>query len=364
MDLSFQLTPRNGDYPIIHMDAYDFKKTAKGPVLDFTLLSNPLGPSLRARNPMRKALKDVHRHPDPRTRRLRRFLAAREHIDPENLLFGHGSTQILDAILAAYRPGKVLLPSPLSPHYELLAGRHEGCPLPACEGPGVCPMPDALTARLPDVDALFLPNPHMVTGAVAEKHLVEKIISAFAGSRALLVIDEALAGFAALDSPVAKVVQSANVVIVRSFSFFYALAGLRLGYAIEGSFETCGRIAAAIGPGPVNIVAEAGALASMRDTGYPARTAAFLGGERAYMLSKLTRIKGVAATETACNFIIVTVATAADALLRRLLARNVLVDIFKEQEGTAYLRVPLRTRRENARFVRALARAVAEGRAS
>ena len=203
----------------------------------------------------------------------------------------------------------------------------------------------------------------MVTGAVAEKHLVEKIISAFDGSRALLVIDEALAGFAAVDSPVAKVVHTANVVIVRSFSLFYALAGLRLGYAI-GSFETCGRIAAAIEPGPVNTVAEAGALASMRDAGYPERTAGFLAAERAYMLSKLTRIKGVAATETACNFIIVTVATAADALRRRLLARNVLVDIFEEEEGTAYLRVPLRTRRENARFVRALARAVAEGRAS
>jgi len=352
----------------MHMDVCsngDATKPAPHHVLDFTLLSNPVGPSAKARHAMRKALKGAHLRPDPQTRRLRRFLAKKEHIEPENILFGHGSAQILDMLMAAYRPGRLLAPSPVPPHYAQLAARHgaEVVPFPLRADRRFSLDAEALAAAAQGVDALFLPNPHPVTGTVAESRALDRIIAAVAGSQAVLVIDEALAGFASVESPVARAVQSPNLLILRTFSLFHALAGLRLGYTI-GSGETCGRIAGAIDPGPMNIVAAAGALASLRDAGLARRTAEFLAAERTYMAAKLARIEGMATVETACNFIIVTVGKAADVLRQRLLERNVLVDVFEDEEGKAYIRVPLRRRRENARFARALAWALAAGAAS
>ena len=348
----------------MHMDVYDHRearKLAAGDVLNFTLLSNPIGPSAKAKHAMRKALKDAPLRPDPQTRRLRRFIALKERIEPENILFGHGSAQLLDMFLVACKPGRVLAPSPLPPDYARLAARR---------GADVVPFPlradrrfsldaEALAAALQGIDALLLPNPHPLTGTVVEGRVLDRIIDAVAGSQAVLVIDEALAGFPSVESPVGRVVKSPNMVILRSFSLFHALAGLRLGYAI-GSGETCKRMGNAIDPGPMNVVAEAGALASLRDAGFARRTAEFLAAEKADMTAKLARIEGVAPIDTPCNFIIAAVRKNAAVLRQHLLEKNVFVDIFEEEEGTAHLRVPFRRRRENARFARALARVLAK----
>ncbi len=79
----------------MHMDIHDYvdkEKISFRKVLDLTLLTNPLGPSNKAKNAMRAALKTISRFPDPDTRHLRRYIARKEHIGPENILFGHGST--------------------------------------------------------------------------------------------------------------------------------------------------------------------------------------------------------------------------------------------------------------------------------
>ena len=90
------------------MDIYDYA-AAKGistrQVLDFTDMTNPLGPCSKAKHAMRKALKEAQLPPDRQTRYLRGFIARAEHVAPENILFGHGSTQILDLLLARLKPG-------------------------------------------------------------------------------------------------------------------------------------------------------------------------------------------------------------------------------------------------------------------
>jgi histidinol-phosphate/aromatic aminotransferase/cobyric acid decarboxylase-like protein len=351
----------------MHMDACSNGEATKpGPhhVLDFTLLSNPIGPSGKAKHAMRKALREAHLPADPQTLRLRRFLARKERVEPENILLGHGSAQLLDMLMAAYKPRRLLAPSPLPAHYARLAARHatEIVPFPLRADRRFSLDGEALAAAVQGMDALFLPNPHPLTGTLAESATLDRIIDAVAGARTILVIDEALAGFAPVESPVARAVKSPNLIILRTFSLFHGLAGLRLGYAIAG-LETCRRVGDTIDPGHVNIVAAAGALASLRDAGFARRTAEFLASERAYMAAKLARIEGVTPIETPCNFLLAAVGKDAAGLRQRLLERNILIDIF-EEGGEAYLRVPLRRRRENAQLARALARAVAEGTGS
>lgn len=358
------MTPGPIDCPIMHMDAYDYSEAKKVPtrqVLDFTLFSNPIGPSNKARHAMRKALKAVHLPPDRTARHLRRFIARKEQIDPGNILFGHGSTQLLDLLMTALKPGRLLAPSPLPPRCLGLAERHGAAivPFPLREDRQFSLDAEALLGSLEGIGAIILPNPHPVTGTIIDLPTLDRVIGALAGSRTVLVIDEALSGFAEVETPTAGAVRSANVLILRTFSFFFGLAGLRLGYAI-GSREACNLVAGVIDPGPVNTVAAAGALASLRDKGFPKRTAEFLASEKAYMTAKLARIEGIELIDRGCNFLLLAVRKSAAELSGRFLKRNVLVGIFEEEGGKTYIPVPLRRRRENARFARTLASVMAK----
>ena len=140
-----------------------------------------------------------------------------------------------------------------------------------------------------------------MTGTVVGPGFLREITDALDGSDKILVIDEGLAGFAKMDSPVEAAVHSANVLILRTFSFFHALAGMRLGYAL-GSQRVLDLVPSVIEPGPVSTVAAAGALASCGTKASHARTAEFLAGEKAYMTAKLGRIKGIGRSTPAAIF--------------------------------------------------------------
>ncbi len=350
------------------MDMYDYaeeRNISTRQVLDFTDLSNPLGPCSKAKHAMRRALKEAHLPPDRQTRYLRGFIARSEHVAPENILFGHGSTQILDLLLAAAGPKQILAPSPLPACRARLFERHRAglIPLALREARQFVLNAAELTSALVGADMLLIPNPHPMTGAVVSPGFLREITDALAGSDRILVIDEALAGFVRADSPVEAAVHSDNVLIIRSFSFFHALAGMRLGYALGGK-RLLDLVRSVAEPGPVSTVAAAGALASLRDKGFLKRTAEFLSAEKAYMTARLGRIEGIRLIDTGCSFLLVAVELPVTDLRSRILQRNILVEVFEEETGHALIRLPLRRRRENARFARTLARIMAEEHAS
>ncbi len=350
--------------PYYYMNIYDHAE-AKGistrQVLDFTDLANPLGPCSKAKHAMRKALKEAPLPPDRQTRYLRGFIARKERVAPGNILFGNGSTQILDLLLAALKPGKVLAPSPLPAFRAGLFERHgtEIIPFALREAGQRAPDAAQLIPLLGGADMLLIPNPHPVTGTLFTSPFFHELIDAVNGSHTILVIDEALAGFVKTDSPVETAIQSANVLILRTFSFFHGLAGMRLGYALGGQ-RVLDLVRSVAEPGPVSTVAAAGALASLRDKGFFTRTAEFVAAEKAYITSKLGRIKGIMPIDTGCNFLLLTVEVPVADLRSRFLKRNILVDVFEEEQGRQLIRLPLRRRRENARFARTLTRIMAE----
>ena len=344
------------------MDIYDYgeaRKSSTRGIFDFTLLTNPLGPSRKAKHAMTKALKAVHLLPDRETLHLRRAVARRAHVLPENILFGHGSTQILGLLLSRLRPQKVLAPTPLPGYLSRLLRRHGAdlVPFPLCGDEHFALDMARLLPRLDGVDMLLIPSPHPMTGTVIGPDPLYEIMDRLEGSRTMLVLDEALIEYAGAASPVERAVRSGNTLILRSFSLFHALAGLRLGYAL-GNQAVIDLITSVIDPGPVGTIAAAGALASLRDRGFERRTAEFLKTEKAYLAGKLNRISSGSVIGTACNFLLAKVEGPAAGLQERLLQWHILVEGFEDGKGATYLRLPARTRRENARLAKALGRII------
>ena len=291
----------------MRMDIYDYvekEKISFRKVLDLTLLTNPLGPSNKTKNAMRAALKTISRFPDPDTRHLRRYIARMEHIGPENIVFGHGSTQLLELILATFRPHRVLIPSPVPTHYASALKRAgtEAVPFLLNRGPAFSLDADRLMASIDGADMLIVPNPHAMTGALIPLPILHAVIDRIEGSGTMLVLDEGLIEFTEGGSPLDRAARSGNLLILRSFSLYHGLAGLRLGYVVGGA-SLLALLAGAGRQGPVNAVTAAAAISSLRDKGFRGRTNEFIRVEKAYLIDRLSRIAGVEVIDTPCAFV-------------------------------------------------------------
>jgi threonine-phosphate decarboxylase len=330
-------------------------------VLDLTVLTNPLGPSEKAKHAMRKALKSVHLAPDAEVRYLRRYIAKKEGIPAESILFGHGATQLVSVLLCAFKPKRVAIPTPVPSHYRDLLVKQGGEVVPISlsrHGEGSLDVERMMTL-LEGVDLFLAPNPHCLTGDVIPASTLVDLAQGLAGSEKLVVIDEGLLEYTMSRSSSVLAVQSKNVAVLRSFSLFHSMAGLRLGYLVgsPGVLEMAGKT---FNPGPVSGVAAAGALASLRDAGFYKRTAEYLGEEKEYLLSKLAQATDTEVIDTPSNFVLVRCMQPPADIEGRLLRRHILIHPFEDNEKRACFRVPICRRRENARFAKTFLRITAQ----
>jgi len=236
---------------------------------------NPLGPSPAALAAMQKVLAQLHLYPDGNAFYLKQKLAAKLGLDPAHLVLGNGSNEIIEFVGHAYlAPGVDVVVSQfcfaIYPLVTKLFGanlitvpaRNHGHDLPAM-----------LRAATPQTRVVFVANPNNPTGtAVSKTELLD-----FAGripANVLLVLDEAYVEF--LDDPAdfiseIKSGRRPNLLLMRTFSKIFGLAGLRLGYGI-GHPDLIAAFEKVRQPFNINAIAQAGALAALDDTGHRNKT--------------------------------------------------------------------------------------------
>ncbi|MBI2832168.1 MAG: histidinol-phosphate aminotransferase family protein [Chloroflexi bacterium] len=204
-------------------------------VLDFSVSINPFGlpPGLE------EALCRVHIHdyPDSGAIELRQALGRKLGIASENIIAGSGSTELIRLIALAYfGPGdKVIIPQPTYSDYEVACQLVDAQVLKQYTSEemnfqlDVKELIDSIKGHRPK--GVFLCNPNNPTGSYLSREEAEEIL-AVAGD-ALLVLDEAYIAFTEDAWSSLDLVGSGNLIIVRSMTKDYALAGLRLGYAMS-----------------------------------------------------------------------------------------------------------------------------------
>lgn len=325
-------------------------------LLDFTLCTNPLGPSNKARTAMRKLVRDVGVFPDDKARYLRRFLARKEEIPEDAFVFGHGSSHILSLCLQAFAPDAVSVLWPSTDQRVQLIQRHgiecEPMPLVNDEN-GFCVDREVILSHASSGKTLLLMNPHDPSGATVSPGLAGEALERIDQSGGMLIVDEAFIEYSGMQSAARLAVLSPRCLVLRTLSLFHALAGLRIGYGV-GHPSLIARLASRSASGPVNGMALAAARASIADKAYHTRTANYLAGEKAYVLDKLKSVPGLATRDTPCNFLLLGLEDRNQDIAALLLKRSIFVDTFEDAEGNTWTRIPMRRRPQNARFVKTL----------
>ena len=255
---------------IAAMEAYVPGRSILGAV-KLSSNENPMGPSPLAIEAIRDVLNGVHRYPDGTSTALRRALAERWNRFPENVVIANGSDEVFTLLTAAWlSPGENAVGarqtfSQYRHAVSLFGGKMREVDL----SEGRCDL-DAMAAAVDGKTRMvFICNPNNPTGTYRTHdeiagflhHLPEGVI---------VVLDEAYADFAdTSDFPDSRALleRYPNLVVTRTFSKLYGLAGLRVGYAVGDAQVTAGAERAAI-PFNVNSLAQAAALAALDDDGH------------------------------------------------------------------------------------------------
>lgn len=240
---------------------------------------NPFGPAESAREAMRTAIHRACRYPDDEERELLNLIAAREGCSPGQIVLGAGSGEILDAagLHFGLEKGEIVAADPC--YMQLLdaaarvGGRAVRVPLNARLEHDLPAMAAAVNAR---TTLVYVVNPNNPTGTACDATELKDFVRDIS-ARATVLIDEAYLECTdnfAERTCAGLAIAGHNVVVARTFSKIYGLAGLRLGYAVMP--EKLALSLRARMTGSLSIVTIAAALASLRDPAYVTATRAKL----------------------------------------------------------------------------------------
>jgi threonine-phosphate decarboxylase len=329
---------------------------------DFSASINPMGVSHRALRRLKRELALVQHYPDAAQQELRNLIASEEKIDSQCILFGNGATQLLHLVSRWLNPRKALLLAPAFSEYW--NGLHRtGCKIAACTLKPEENFQLNLTDLIQCIDEkrpglVILANPNNPTGTlVSHSSLIE--LAKFCRSRAIhLVLDESFLDFTAQPSLAPLAARQDYLIVVRSLTKFYALAGLRIGY-LAASRPVIRCLADCIEPWSVNTLALIAAAESLKDVEYRKRTVALVASEREYLSNGLKRLQWLEPFPSQSNFLLAHIKLPGvhGMDLRRALEKNHI--LIRDSTGfrglsPQFIRVGVRTRRENQLLLEAL----------
>ena len=234
---------------------------------------NPLGPSPRALRAVQKCLKDSHRYPDASAFRLKEALSAFLNVSKDELLIGNGSNEVIDLVIRAYcQPGDRMLSHQASFVAYKICAQIQGVetvevPINAELRPSLAEMLDQIR-RDKKIKMVFLANPNNPTGAYFSgnelRAFLRDVFTVRNGS-VLVVLDYAYWEYvrtSEIPDPMEIYKEFPHVVILRTFSKIYGLAGFRMGYGIARSEITSvlGRIRQPFNVSSLGLVAAEEAL--------------------------------------------------------------------------------------------------------
>jgi histidinol-phosphate aminotransferase len=319
-------------------------------LLDFSVNSNPYGPSPQVQAAL--AAVPLDRYPDRESLRLRRKLAEHLDISPARILVGNGGAELLWLICFTFleRGERVLIIGPTFGEYSrsaALMGAHiETWTAPAADDFSI--EAEALARQLQDLKPtlLFLCNPNNPTGQYLRPELIGDW--ARARPRTLFVIDEAYLAFVARARSTLTLGLD-NILVVRSMTKDYALAGLRLGYVAGQNRALIDALGQARPAWNVNGLAQAAGLAALADQSYLQRSLTALARANKELRAGLEALD-LAPLPSATHFFLMEVGNGA-AFRQVLLRQHLLVRDCASFGLPQYVRIASRRPEENTRLV-------------
>jgi cobyric acid synthase CobQ/L-threonine-O-3-phosphate decarboxylase len=327
-----------------------------GDILDFSANINPLGPPEYIWNVLARNLPDIIHYPDPEAGELVSAIVESYRLQPDQVVPGNGTSELLFAALRALGVRRAVIPVPAYIDY-----RH------ACEQVAVPvhslilepeddfqPNLEQLASELRTGDLVILGQPNNPTGKMVDRQQLVNLAQQY--PEVMFLIDEAFAGFVVDYSSLAG--SQDNIIVLCSLTKLFAVPGLRLGF-LSASPHVCRKIRQQLSPWSVNSPAQAAGAAMVGDTFFIQKSCQLVSRNRQIICEKLEKIPSLKVVSSAANFLLLyldadlTATELADTLLQQA---RIAVRVCDNYEGLDdhYFRIAVRSQQDNKQLIRAL----------
>ncbi len=335
-------------------------------IIDFSASINPKGMPRAAVAAIKEHIALVPHYPEPYAESLVSAIARHYRINPGSVICGNGSTELIYLLPKVLKPKRVLVTSPAFSEYERACSMNSGASvvryaLRREDNFAVDPEAfiNAMAGRYsgkrgPKCELVFLCNPHNPTGRLVKKRAILKIADAARKLRCYFVVDEAFIDFCADESVISSVAKNPYLVVLRSMTKFYALAGLRLGFGVFPA-KLAERLKQCKEPWSVNNLALAAGKVLLSDLAYREASLALIAREKRF-LERCFKGLGIAYWPSDANYYLLHLRNAGS-VIGELDRKGILVRDCSNFEGLGrgYVRIAVRSRQENARLMEEVA---------
>ncbi len=317
---------------------------------------NPFSISSKVKNVIQEETKNINRYPDGANNKLTEKIAEKLGIGKDMITPGNGSDGLLKIIAETFlsRNDEVIISYPSFVEYNFVS-QLVGCNITRVwtrdykqNLAGIC---DAATSS---TKMIFLTNPDNPTGSIIEKEELENLLAQLPAN-VIVVLDEAYHEYVQNNNytdGIDYIKQGYPVIVLRTFSKAYALAGLRLGYAITAP-EVKQNLMKVRDPFNVNHIAEMAGIAALEDEEFFQKTIENNKKEKEYLYGELDRLN-LNYVESEANFILVDIGMDSMELFTRLMKKGVIIRPGKPLGYNRHIRVTIGTHKENKKFIKAL----------
>lgn len=352
--------------------------------LDYSINVNPFGMPESVKRAIVAHMEEYTKYPDDSCIALRKAIAKAHHtedhqkeghqseqVNPEMVLCGNGAADIIYRLCLAEKPKRAMVLAPTFSEYEE-ALRMVDCTVEYYdlkEETGFTVEDDIFSQiRGNGYNMIFLCNPNNPVGNLIAPERMEQIIAICKEEGIRLVVDECFMEFTMYltsHSVVAHLPSQPHVIVIKAFTKTYAMAGLRLGYALSADASLLARMRASGPPWAVSTTAQVAGLAALGEAGYVERARAYLVEGRAYLAEELRKM-GYEVYDSCTNYLLFreqgqrakqeSVTSPIGSLYERMLARKILLRQCGNYRGLGedYYRITIGLEKDNHELIQAL----------
>lgn len=331
--------------------------------IDFSANINPLGLNNNIKSQLYNAIEKCKNYSDIYYKKLQEELAVLEGCPPEWIRCGNGASELIMAIVHAFRPEKTMIPVPSFYGYErsVMAAEGEIDYYYLKEEDNFELTEDFCKQWKSGRDLLFLANPNNPTGVRIQTDLLDQIVGQCRDNGTIVVLDECFYDFL-LDKnwhdPALQAAKFDNLIIVRAFTKIFAMPGVRLGYCLSSNQRLLDRLEAHLPEWNVSTFAQEAGIAACREQSYRDRTPLYVANERFFLEEGLKNLQKKGLWDLKiypgeANFLLMKTQIP---LYNILKSRKIIIRDCANFRGLGegYYRIAVRTREENQIFLREL----------
>ena len=316
---------------------------------------NPYGPSPLARAAMQKSINNSNRYGWNLSDELIALIATKNNVSNQNILLGAGSTEILDLVLqyTALQKGNFILAETTFNYWtfpsEKLGLKKITVPLTADKKHDLTAMLKAIDS---DTKMIYICNPNNPTGTICDYEQLVSFVKE-ASKKAIVFVDEAYLDFTKEKSLSNLVIENKNLIVTKTFSKMYGLAGARIGYAVASSSTIEELSILKSSPNlSVSVVSTAAAIASLNDDKFIQQVHTANEKVKKYTIDQLTKLN-LTCIPSYANFIYFSLDNYKKDFFKQLETHNIQGTKIYEEKGK-WTRITIGTMKEMQRFIEAI----------